>query len=206
MEITKIEQQRNNDKRYSVFIDDKFVFGLSGEDVLYFKLKEGKEISQQQVDFILDNVVFTKARDSAFKYLGFKARTVQEVTNKLLEKQYSEEIIEKVMDLLKRYNYVDDYAFAKTYINERLTFKKIGKFRIKYELKEKGVADQIIETLLEETEFDEVSSAVSLIQKKCKNTDVREMDNKEKQKIYNFLLRKGFNYEVISAAFDHVMR
>ena len=52
MIITAITQQKNNKDRYSVFIDDNFAFGLIMQDIVYFKLKQGEEISQEKYNFI----------------------------------------------------------------------------------------------------------------------------------------------------------
>lgn len=45
MTVTRIEQQKKNKSRYSVYIDGEFAFGLIMEDILYFKLKESEEIT-----------------------------------------------------------------------------------------------------------------------------------------------------------------
>ena len=62
MIITDIKKQVKDTERYSIYIDNKFVFGLSGVDVLYYRLKIGNEISQEKYDEILDNVIYEKAK------------------------------------------------------------------------------------------------------------------------------------------------
>ena len=54
MIITDIKKQVKDTERYSIYIDNKFVFGLSGVDVLYYRLQIGNEISQEKYDEILE--------------------------------------------------------------------------------------------------------------------------------------------------------
>ena len=68
MIITDIKKQVTDTERYSIYIDNKFVFGLSGVDVLYYRLKIGNEISQEKYDEILDNVIYEKAKNTAVKF------------------------------------------------------------------------------------------------------------------------------------------
>lgn len=49
MIITDIKKQVKDTERYSIYIDNKFVFGLSGVDVLYYRLKIGNEIPQENM-------------------------------------------------------------------------------------------------------------------------------------------------------------
>ena len=76
MIITDIKKQVKDTERYSIYIDNKFVFGLSGVDVLYYRLKIGNEISQEKYDEILDNVIYEKAKNTAVKFLGYWAKNV----------------------------------------------------------------------------------------------------------------------------------
>ena len=75
MTVTRIEQQKKNKSRYSVYIDGEFAFGLIMEDILYFKLKEGEEIPTATYEYIMDTTLYIKAQDAAIRYLGYKMRT-----------------------------------------------------------------------------------------------------------------------------------
>ena len=88
MTVTKIEQQKKDKSRYSVYVDGEFAFGLIMEDILYFRLKEGEEIPREKYEYIMDTTVYIKAQDTAVRYLGYKMRTRREVENKLREAQY----------------------------------------------------------------------------------------------------------------------
>ena len=197
--VTDVQKQKNNPKRYSIFIDGQFAFGLDEIDVLYYKLFDCKEISEEKVEFIKNNIVFQKARDTAIKFLSFKQRTRKEIIVKLREKEYTDDIIAKVIRLLQKYSYIDDYAYASAFFFYMFNLNGLGVSRIRFELKQKGVSDEIIEKVVMENSVDETERAVSLVERKY---GVYDYDIKEKRRIEGFLARKGFSFSVIKEAFQ----
>lgn len=200
MVVTRIEPQKKNPERYNIFIDGEFAFGLIMEDILFFKIKEGNEISEERYDYIINTVMYIKAQNIALNYLGYKMRTEKEVKNKLFEKEYDEEIVDRVIEFLRKYNYVDDLKYAQSYINEVQRIKPKGSYAIKQKLREKGISDIIIAEALEEGDLDEDDGAQRLLCKKL--GDRREVSFKEKKKLHDFLLRRGYSYGIIKKAFE----
>lgn len=203
MTITKIEKQVNNQKRYSIYIDEKFAFGVSEEDLIYFKLKENSEITEQRYNYIMEYVIYTKAKDKAYKFLGYKARSEKEVRDKLTKENYPQEIIDRIIELFKHYNYINDENYTKAYINNRIKFKPQAKRMLKYELAQKGIDSDTIENIIDSSNIDETDIAINLLQKRLKNK--KDIEQKEKQRIYNYMLRRGFDYETINKAFKEVL-
>lgn len=204
MTITKIEKQKNNQKRYSIYIDNNFSFGLNEEDLLYLKLKEFDEITINRYNYIMEYVVYTKAKDRAYRFLGYKARTEKELRDKLLDELYPQEIVNRIIELFKNYNYINDKNYAQGHINNRSKFKPMAKRMLKYELMKKGIDNSIIETTIENSNVNELDIAVQLLEKKIKNKT--DLDKKEKERVYNFLLRRGFDYDTVNKAFNLVLK
>lgn len=209
--ITKIDRQKNNDKRYSVFIDDKFSFGIDEIDLLYYKLQENIEITEERYNNIINNVIVRKAKDVALKYLSYKMRSKFEVVEKLKKSEFSEEVILKVVDFLEQYNYLNDEEFAKCYIKDKINLKGYGSFKIAYNLKLLGIGEDIYEKYLYDTDFvDEISKIKMLISKKLgrgyyaglEEYNLYDMEYKEKYKLFNYLARRGFSYDNINTAFS----
>ena len=198
MKITDVQKQKNNPKRYSIFIDGEFAFGLDEIDVLYYKLFDCEEISEERFNYIKENVVFAKARETAIKYLNFKPRTKKEIILKLQEKEYSFDIIQRVISLLEKYDYINDYNYAGCFLRDKFNLKGFGIKRIKFELKQKGVSENIINQVIEENSIDETEKAYNLVVKKY---GIDDYDIKEKRKIEGFLVRKGFSFDVIREVF-----
>ncbi|WP_058485406.1 RecX family transcriptional regulator [Defluviitalea phaphyphila] len=199
MKITKIEKQKNNKNRWSIFIDGEFSFGVDAEELYMFKLYEGKNINKKELIQIIKEKDYNKAKNIALNFLSYRPRSEKEIRNKLASKEYDEAIIEKVIDFLKKYDYVNDEKFAINYVKYYTHTKILGKKKIEYDLKQKGIKQKIIENVLNNIELDELNNALKLIEKKCPLKE--NIDQKKKQKIYQFLLRKGFSYDVIKKAF-----
>lgn len=101
MLITAITQQKRDPSRYNIFIDGVYAFALPMQDILYFKLKEGQEAAEETIAFIRKNLIYIKAQDTALRFLGYKMRTVQEIRQKLLEKEFAEDVIAQVLAFLE---------------------------------------------------------------------------------------------------------
>lgn len=198
MTVTRIEQQKKDKSRYSVYIDGEFAFGLIMQDILYFKIKEGEELPQEKYDYIMDSTVYIRAQDTAAKYLGYKMRTEREVAKKLLDSGFSENICERVLQGLQKYDYINDAIYCMKYIKETLELRPKGKFLIRQELKSKGIDEDTIDRAIDESYIDELVIAKNLLMKKYE--DFANMDNKELSKVYGFLQRKGFSYSIIKEA------
>ncbi|MPM89268.1 Regulatory protein RecX [bioreactor metagenome] len=146
----------------------------------------------------MDTTVYIRAQDTAARYLGYKMRTKREVAEKLSESGYSENIAERVLQSLEKYDYINDDIYCIKYIKETLELRPKGKFLIKQALKLKGIDEETIDRAIEEAEIDELEIAKSLLMKKYEG--FANMDNKELSKTYGFLQRKGFSYGIIKEA------
>ena len=172
------------------------------EDIIYFKLKEGNEISKEKYDYIQNELIYIQAQDTALHYIGYKMRTEKEVFKKLYEKGFSENVIERVMEFLKKYQYIEDEKYCESYIKERIRFNPRGKYALKMELRQKAIADSIIDKTLEKIEIDELGDAIRLLEKKCFSLD--DINEKEKKRLLGFLQRRGYSYDIIKEAFAYI--
>ena len=168
------------------------------EDILYFGLKIGEDISASVYDYITETTLYIKAQDSALKYLGYRMRTEKEIEDRLISEDYGEEVRQKVMDFLKKYNYVNDREYCEKYIRETMKLRPKGSYLIKTELKNRGVAEEVAEEAVRRAGIDELSVAEQLLEKKYEG--FADMDNKELSRVYGYLQRRGFSYGVIKEA------
>lgn len=203
MIITDIKEQTKDNKRVSVFIDNKFAFGITKIDAIYYRLKINDEISQEKYNKIIEENIFIKARDKALKLLGIRARSRKEIEDKL-KADYSSEVIERVLSLMDKYGYTDDEKFAKAYADDKFKLKGWSNRRIAFELKKKGVSDKIINNLLAESNYDTASAIEKLLLKRLKGKT--NIDFKEKQKQFNYLASKGYEFDEIKEAVDKICK
>ena len=136
-----------------------------------------------------------KAKGCALRFLSYRARTTTEVQSHLTNKGFEESIQEKVIEYLKDYRYLDDKSYAETLVRDRFNCKGYGRLRIAKELKEKRISSELASHALNQISTDdEYAKAWKLILKKLD----RSSNRYSKQQLANILLRKGYNWEVVS--------
>mgnify|MGYP001566612742 CR=1 FL=1 len=138
-----------------------------------------------------------KARDTVLRLLKFRPRSEQEVQAKLKAKKISDETITQTIQYFKQLQLIDDHQFAKSWITARLA-RPFGINRIRFELKIKGVNDEIIKELLNEINDPDAQwkAVLTLAEKrsvKYKNLEPR----KAKRRIFEYLSRRGFSPDTI---------
>lgn len=115
-------------------------------------------------------------------------RTEKNLREKLREKEFSEEEIEEAVRYVKSFHYLDDERYAATYIRAHEGDKSL--LRLRQDLSRRGVEKDLIDRMLAEVyEGDEEAQIKALLQKKQYSQD---LERKEKERIYAFLLRRGF--------------
>ena len=138
----------------------------------------------------------------AYKILGLRLRSVFEMEGRLREKGFEEDVISRVIKKLKEQKYLDDEKFAEAWVLDRINLQPRGSFMIKMELKEKGVASEIIEKKLAgllpfEKELEMAEKLFDKKMKIIKAGDAKLSKEKVYQKMANFLRGKGFAGEVV---------
>ena len=196
MTVTKLERQKRRKNRWSVFVDGEFVFGLDEVDLLYYKLREGEEISPERFEYLRDQIVLTEASQRALDFLSHRPRTVKEIEKKLSD-DYTADIISRVMDMLFQYKYIDDASYAVEYSKERLN-SGYGFQKIEWELRGKGIDHELIDAALERFTGLQAKSAAAALRARYRKTP--DMDDKERARALNFLLRRGFNHDTAEDA------
>ena len=145
-----------------------------------------------------------KARERTFqravKLLAAKPRSVAELRERLLEKEWTNgEIVEAVLAKLGEYGYLNDERFAFSYASYRVRQKPMGRQRLKRDLQLKKVdratADEALRLVFEETPEEElIDRAIK------KRTRLRGLPHTraEIKSLIDHLLRQGFSYELIA--------
>ncbi len=146
---------------------------------------------------------FRKAKEYSFLLLSSRQRSVWEIEQKLSQKGYQEITVDKVIAYLSELHLLDDREFARAWIEGRLRAKPMGSHRLALELRRKGLDAQLIKECLAEyfEGLDEVEIARSLAFKRRKRYKDLAPET-IKRRLQNFLLRRGFSYQVISEALN----
>jgi regulatory protein len=137
------------------------------------------------------------AYDAAVRYLGSRPRSVSEIKRHLRTKRFDDAAQDKAIDQLRAQRYIDDEAFARYWVEQRAKFRPKGQRAIASELMQKGVARETIDLVLGEADPDsETKRAREAIGRPM--TRWLSMDeNERKRKIHQYLVTRGFSYDVI---------
>ena len=142
-------------------------------------------------------------RNYVFKLIEFRDRTEKELRGKLLEKGYDENIIEDEIAFLKDYGYINDARYAQRFVSDAVNLKKWGKIRIRTELLRKGVQGDIVDNAIEDAFCEESDDRLfELMKKRFMNSDFSNI--KERNRIFNFYMRRGFTPDEIKGAMNRM--
>ena len=200
--ITLLERQKNNPERVNIYLDGEFAFGLNELDAAM--LRKGQQLTEGEIDELRQKDAVVKAVDAAANLLSYRPRSTQEIRERLLKQSFNDVVADAAIDKLQRLGYLDDRAFARFWIEDRNRFKPLGRRALSFELRNKGIADSIIQEILEEI-VDDHGGAYEAAQKRVRQmrgTTKREF----KQKIGAFLQRRGFGYEAANAALNQLIQ
>ncbi|WCK57059.1 RecX family transcriptional regulator (plasmid) [Aneurinibacillus sp. Ricciae_BoGa-3] len=204
--ITKIEQQKRHKNRYNIYLDDTFAFGVDEDVLIKFSLSTGKGLEDAFIEDVLMGEEITKAFNYAVNLLSFRSRSKGELNTKMKQKGYEPNIMDKAIEKLVYYGYLNDYDFSKQLVHDRQKFKKAGKNLLKQELYHKGVDKEVIEQVLQESvnEEEEYQQAYELTEKKAKSLS-NDDRNAKYRKLTGLLARKGYSFDIISKVIKEVL-
>jgi regulatory protein len=142
-----------------------------------------------------------KAKSHALKYLAYRPRSIQEVKDYLESKKYDKQIITEVIKYLIDLSYLDDDKFCQAWIESRCRFKPKGQKGLRYELRNKGIDNSLIEKSLAENfpPETELEIAKNLITRKF----LAKNRSSSQEKVMAFLYRRGFSKDIIHKALHH---
>jgi regulatory protein len=197
MKITKIEVQVKKKDRYSVFVDEKFAFGISELGLINSGLRLGQEITKEELNSLKEEAKNDKIYNQALALFARRPRSRWEITDYLKRKGVEENTVQEILNTLSIKGFINDEDFARRWVENRRLIKSISKRKLKLELKQKRIDEEIILNVLAEDETDEIDVLRSEIAKKR-----RQSRYQDDQKLIAYLARQGFNYGDIKEAMD----
>jgi len=138
-------------------------------------------------------------------YCVYQDRCHQEVERKMNEYQLIPEAKEKILLYLMAHNFLNEERFSKSFARGKFRIKNWGKQRIVRELRVKNISNYNIKSALKEINEEEYLQTIYRITENRNNSITEKNTLKRKKKLQNFLLRKGFEYDLIFKTVNEVM-
>ena len=198
--ITGLEVQKRNKKRVNVYVDEDYAFSLALDEAV--KLHKGQILSQVEIDALRGEDDVLRAVDRAAHFLGARPRSESEVRRNLHEKEVAPPIIDAAIERLYALGYLDDRAFAAFWVQDRSTFKPASPKALRFELRQKGIADAVIAEVLAEVDANDAALRAARGQlRRYRGSTQRDF----KTKLAGFLQRRGFSYGDVRAVLQQLI-
>ena len=178
----------------------QLVFDVSEPLTFYYSevkslcLKPNMQVDAQLYHTLYYEILGRRVTKRAMHLLEKMDRTEKQLRTKLIDSQYPGELVEQAIAYVKSYRYIDDLRYAENYIR---TYKdKKSRRKLKQDLLSRGIEENTVKLALEsENDVDEAELIQRLLEKR--NYDAKAATQKEKKKMYRFLLGRGFLTENI---------
>ena len=194
--ITAIKAQRRNIERVSIFLDGEFAFGLAR--VLAGFLQIGQILGEEEIAALQADDALESAYLRAINFLSYRPRSSAEIRKNLRKYEVPELCIEPTIERLAKSGLLNDTDFAQTWVENRNTFRPRGARVLRAELRQKGIADEVIQSTLDEM-VDEEKLVYLAGMKKARKLAKSHLEWQDfRKKLAAFLARRGFSYGVIS--------
>ena len=178
----------------------------SGERLILYKselnqldLKEGTVLEPEEYHEILSQIIGKRAKKRALHLLEKRDLTEKELRDKLSNGQYPNQCVEDAITYVYQYHYLDDYRYARNYIEYRKA--RYSRLQLQNKLLTKGVSKDVIRRALEEVYVEDESENIRAILEK-KHFSKEDSDPATCRKIYQYLLRRGYKSSDILKEMD----
>ena len=185
MRIEEVKKSERKRGRFLVRLEDGDVLRVTEEELLRFGLRPGLELDEAAAEAVRASAKSSSAKATAANMIGSRALSKKELTRRLIQKGNDASDAQAAADWLEDIGAVDDAGYAAALVRH-YGGKGFGPARVKEELRRRGVDRSLWDEALEE-----------LIRKKRKG-DLS--DPKEKKRVSDGLMRRGFAWSDIRAA------
>ena len=197
MEIIKYEKKKNG--MYCVYFSNGNNVDIHEDIILKYNLLIKKEASDNEIDKMLDENKVYIAYDLSIKYIATKMRSRKEIREYLIKKLFDKDTIDKVLLLLEKEKYIDDYTYAKAFVNDKILLSNDGPYKIESKLKELGIKEDAIIKALSLFDSELQKERISKLINKYKNINKNKSNFVLKNKISINLVNLGYDRSIINS-------
>lgn len=205
MQVVNINYSKSKEV-FEVVFEDETRLLLNYNIFEKYKVSVDMDFSEDEILEIKYFSDIERAKSRAINYISGKLKTKYEVRLKLKENGFAEDVIDEVLDILEKEEYLNDKIYCEIFIEDKKKINGYGKNKIKSLLIQKGISKNIFEDFLNEFEYDEeFDNALKMGIKKLELLSNEEDNFKKKQKIINYLAYRGFGFDVINDVLKEIL-
>ncbi len=185
----------------AVVLDNGDSFTLSAGVALDWGLFQGRELRAEERAKILHKDRYTQGMAGSLHLIGYRPRTEMEIRRHLGRRRFDDAIVDAIVDRLRELRYLDDAAFAASWLEARSRISPRGGQALRRELLGKGVAPEIVDQSLESVADEE--TALRAAEHRSRRLAAADYPVFRK-KLSGFLRYRGFSAEVIRLTVQRV--
>lgn len=205
MQVTNISYSKSKEV-FEVVFEDETKLLLNYNIFEKYKVSVDMDFSENEIQEMKYFSDIERAKSRAINYISGKLKTKYEVRLKLKEKDFTGDIIDEVIDILEKEEYLNDRLYCEVFIEDKKQLNGYGKNKIKSLLIQKGVSKSVFEDFLDEFEYEEeFDNALKMGIKKLNLLSNEEDVFKKKQKLINYLAYRGFSFDVINDVLREIL-
>jgi regulatory protein len=191
MKITSIKQQVKNPERVSIFVDGKYEFSLSLDELVKYKLKNNSELDKDDVKRYKKISADGKLRARSLEWLMNRPHSEREFRDYLYRKKVEPEQIESLVQEMTGKGYLNNAKFAAWFTELQARRGKSDR-AIRSELFRKGIGREAADGVLEGA-GDEAERLKAMITKKRRLSRYKN----DPQKLMQYLVGQGFSWQLV---------
>jgi regulatory protein len=192
MKITAIKQQVKNPERVSIFVDSKYEFSLSLDELVKYKFKNNDELSAADVKKYKKISADGKLRARALEWLMNRPHSEREFRDYLYRKKVEPEQIDSLVGEFTQKKYLDNVKFAAWFTELQARRGKSDR-AIKAELFKKGIGRELADQAVPENAGEEELRLKAMIEKKSRLSRYKN----DPQKLAKYLTSQGFSWQAV---------
>jgi regulatory protein len=192
MNITSIKQQVKNPERVSIFVEGKYEFSLSLDELVKYKLKNNDELDRADVKRFKKISADGKLRARALEWLMNRPHSEREFRDYLYKKKVEPEQIDSLVAEFTDKSYLDNAKFAAWFTELQARRGKSNR-AIRAELFKKGIDRVLVDETLTAAAGDEAERLKATLEKKRKMGRYKN----DPQKLMQYLVAQGFSWQLV---------
>ncbi|HPJ02014.1 MAG TPA: regulatory protein RecX [Candidatus Limiplasma sp.] len=176
-----------------VTVNDRETVCLRNKNCKNLTLREGDRVDLKEWKHDLLLQQYPDALNRAVRLLAVRARSVAEIEKRLTDACYLPDTAEMVITKLVTNGLLSDEEFARQWARER-TARQMGKARILYELRQKGVDDALAERVISELDPEKQESGAAKLAEKLIRRYRNASPADARRKAIQAMQRRGYSY------------
>lgn len=202
MKIDKIKKLSSG--KYKIELDNKEKIITYDDVIINNNLLFNKNVDSEKLNIINLDTKYYDVYNKVIKYISIRFRSEKEIVNYLEKLNVIEEDKNKIIDTLKENNLINDNLFCKLFINDKINLTNQGLNKIKSELLEHNISEEILDNEINNIDRDLITSKIDKYISKKASLNKKNSSFLFKQKMINELTNLGYDYSDIISSLEKI--